>query len=156
MARVTINRTTSYLASSPGCLGRGYVLLGLGSLVKRATPVTCISKGGSGRVMAETTSIEAEAFREASGKLVDLVYQPDVLAWKLFSKKLIVKEARDNACMDTVSVVRRTMALMQAIEAQFKSKPDRFHQFLSVLRENEQFLPLYEELNGIYRKCIVI
>ena len=99
-----------------------------------------------------SSSVEAEAFREISGDLLDLVLQPDVLAWKLFSKKLITKEVRENACIETVPVSRRNMALMRDIEAQLSCKPEKLIILLTILQENEAFSLLYQKLNDVYRK----
>lgn len=95
-------------------------------------------------------SAESKAFREISGDLIEFIEDPHILAWKLYSKKLIEKDVREKATLKTVPRFEQCMAIVEALERQIGLEPKRLCEFLEVLRSDDSNLPLYERLNAVY------
>ena len=101
-------------------------------------------------------SAESKAFREISGDLIEFIEDPHILAWKLYSKKLIEKDVREKATLKTVPRSEQCMAIVEALERKIGLEPKRLCDFLEVLRNDESTLPFYQQLNAVYSELYVM
>ena len=101
-------------------------------------------------------SAESKAFREISGDLIEFIEDPHILAWKLYSKKLIEKDVREKATLTTIPRFEKCMAIVEALERQIGLEPKRLCDVLEVLGNDESTLPLYQQLYDSYGELYVM
>ena len=97
-------------------------------------------------------SAEGKAYREISGELIEFVEDPYILAWKLYSKRLISKNAREKASMKSVARAERCVYLVEALENTIDQNPKTLTDLLEVLRTEESITSICEKLSTIYGK----
>ena len=91
------------------------------------------------------------------------IRDPLTLAWKLYSKGLISRDVREQACQDSRSVEQQGRCLLSALESRVASDETAFDTFLSILRDSEDpaMVEMYQKLKdarGMHevRECHVM
>ena len=80
---------------------------------------------------------------------------PPTLAWKLYSKGLISRDVREQACQDSRSVEQQGSCLLSALESRVASDETAFDTFLSILRDSEDpaMVEMYQKLKDARGMC---
>lgn len=74
-----------------------------------------------------------EAFRKHSADLLTAIQNPESLAWELYAKNIISREARDAAAYTMHGRGVKTSNLLAAVDSRIAVDPGIFDVFLSVL-----------------------
>ena len=98
----------------------------------------------------ESLNPAIETFRRYSAELLTAIQDPNVLAWELYSKKIISKPERDSASYTMHETGSRTSKLLAAVEAQIAVDTRAFDLFLSILAEHQEMSDLCERMKGVY------
>ena len=91
------------------------------------------------RKRAATLSEESEAFRKCSADFIKEIHDPELLAYELYSCKVISKKQVDEVGMVGLSPVQRKMRLLSAVENQIVVNPAKFQNLLKVLRNKHHW-----------------
>ena len=99
----------------------------------------------------EDTSAEYRTLRQLSGTLLGAIRDPLTLAWKLYSKGLISRDVREQACQDSRSDEQQGSCLLSALESRVASDETAFDTFLSILSVSEDpaMVEMYQKLKGM-------
>ena len=76
---------------------------------------------------------EVKAFTECSELLYTTIENPESLAWKLFSVRLISKETRTKANQQSQTREYKMTTLLEALETQIVANPRNFYEILKVM-----------------------
>ena len=91
-------------------------------------------------------------FRKHYDTIRSTIQSPDMLASTLYAKHLVCKDVRDEAQLDTSTVMKKCQVLLNAVEQKIKSNPCHFHHFLDILKEEPLSEDLYSLLWQTYGK----
>ena len=73
-----------------------------------------------------------------------------MLASTLYAKGIICGDIRDEAQLNSITVMKRCQGLLNAVERQIKNSPSQFHHFMNVLNEEPASQDLYSLLKHTY------
>jgi len=93
-----------------------------------------------------------EAFRKHSADLLMVIQDPEVLAWELFSKKVVTSAVVEFANNKMHERDERTSKLLMAVGSQIAVDPGVFDVFLSVLAKRPSMSDLCGRMKDPYRK----
>ena len=95
-----------------------------------------------------------ETFRTHSADLLTVIQDPEVLAWELYEKHIILRATRDAASYMMHETGVRTSKLLAAVESRIAVDPWTFDVFLSVLAKRPSMSGLYKRMKDAYRKPV--
>ena len=93
----------------------------------------------------------SDVFREYFAELAESIQDPDGLALKLYSKKMITRAVRDNAVMATLTKQQKSTILLQAIESKLETDPSDFTTLIAVLQSDPTLMPVATRMIQMYR-----
>ena len=93
-----------------------------------------------------------KAFRKHSPDLLTAIQNPEFLAWELYAKDIISREARDAAVYTMHERGVRTSNLLAAVESRIAVNPGIFNVFLSVLAKQPSLSDLCGRMKDAYGK----
>ena len=94
---------------------------------------------------------QAEIFQKYFSDLVESIQDPEFLACKLYSERIITVSVRE-AASTTHARAQRALNLMSAVETKVKGEPHAFDVFLSVLHKKSLMSDLYRRMRDEYGK----
>ena len=100
-------------------------------------------------------SPEHHIFRRYYGRVYHAIKDPRSLADKLFSKGIISSEVKEQMAIMRVSVLKKKIALLDAVELQIQTNSQTLHVFLSVLEEDPsmQYSSMKSLVEDVRSKC---
>ena len=104
----------------------------------------------------ENTGAEYRALRQLSETLLGAIRDPLTLAWKMYSKGLISRDVREQACKDSRSVEQQGSYLLSALKSKVASDETVFDTFVSILRDSEDqaMVEMYQTLKDARGMCV--
>ena len=95
-----------------------------------------------------------ETFRKHSADLLTVIQDPEVLAWELFSEKVVTSTVVEFANNVTHERGERTSKLPMAVGSQIEVDPGKFDVFLSVLAKRPAMSDLCGRMKDAYGKSM--
>ena len=101
-------------------------------------------------------SEESEAFQKCSADLIREIQEPEVLAWDLFSSRIISKKEVDEVSMVELSVAHRKARLLSGVGNQIAVDPAKFKNLIRVLRKQPPLKDIVNKLKATYRSHLKV
>ena len=92
----------------------------------------------------------SDVFQEYFAELAESIQDPDGLALKLYSKKMITRAVREDTLVAMLSKQRKSTILLQAIESKLRTDPSDFTTLIAVLQSDPTLMSLATRMGQMY------